>query len=479
MNAYPRLPISRLLACATTAALVSGCALTRVDPPPPASPPAQFKEQGLWQPAAGAQANNSATASVPDDWWNLFNDPVLNDLQSKLVVGNENLKAATAQVANARAVLGSTRAAQLPTVSADLQGSRSRTAQSGNNARSTQNAVSVGLTAAWELDLWGRLAHATEGAQAQYQASADDLAAARLSAQATLTQTYFALRAAELQQSLYERNIVVYQRTLELTQARYQAGVAGQTDVLQAQTQLKNTQVQAADTMAQRAQYEHAIAVLLGLPPSALTIAPAAALPVAPAVPTLLPATLIERRPDIAAAERRVAAAYAQIGVANAAFFPSLTLSASGGYRSTGLDQLLTAPNLFWAVGPALTQPIFNGGALRAASDQAKASADQASANYRQAVLVALQEVEDNLVLADQLRRETELQEEARQYAQRNLDITLEQYRVGTVSYLTVVIAQVATLNAERSLLDVQTRNLNAVNQLLKNVAGSWQPASN
>lgn len=471
MNATHRLQLTRLLATTTAAALVSGCALTRVDPPPPVSVPAQFKEQGLWKPAA------AETATVPDAWWQLFNDPVLNDLQSKLVIGNENLKAATAQVAAARAVLGGTRAAQLPTVSADLQGSRSQTAQSGNNARSTQNSVSLGLSAAWELDLWGRLAHATEGAQAQYQASADDLAAARLSAQATLTQTYFALRAAELQQALYERNIVVYQRSLELTQARYQSGVAGQTDVLQAQTQLKNTQVQAADTIAQRAQLEHAIAVLLGQPPSALTIAPAAALPAVPTVPALLPATLLERRPDIAAAERRVAAAYAQIGVANAAFFPSLTLSASGGYRGTGLDQLLTAPNLFWAVGPALTQPIFNGGALRAASDQARANADQASANYRQAVLVALQEVEDNLVLADQLRVETELQEQARQYAQRNLDITLEQYRVGTVSYLTVVIAQVAALNAERNLLDVQTRNLNAVNQLLKNIAGRWQQA--
>lgn len=425
----------------------------------------------MWQPAA--QQSAQAT-EVPDAWWQLFNDPVLNDLQARLVVGNENLKAAVAQVASARAALGKADAARLPALSADLNGGRSQAAQTGAVKPSPANSVALSATASWELDLWGRLAHATEGAQARYQASADDLAAARLSAQATLTQTYLALRAAEVQQALYERNIVVYRRTLELTQARYQSGVVAQTDVLQAQTQLKSAQVQSLDAAAQRSQLEHAIAVLLGQPPSALNLARTTALPEAPAVPTLLPATLLERRPDIAAAERRVAAAYADIGVANAAYYPSLTLSATGGYRNTGLDQLLSAPNLFWSIGPALTQTLFDGGALRAANAQARAAADQASAAYRQTVLTALQEVEDNLVLASQLRDEAALQLEALQYAQRNVEITLEQYRVGTVSYLNVVVAQAAALNSERNLLDVRTRQLNAVNQLLKNIAGRW-----
>jgi NodT family efflux transporter outer membrane factor (OMF) lipoprotein len=309
------------------------------------------------------------------------------------------------------------------------------------------------------------------------QASLDDLAAARLSAQATLTQSYFALRAAELQQAVITRSVVAYQRSLDLTQARYQAGVVGQTDVLQAQTQLESAQVQALEASNQRAQLEHAIAVLLGQPPAALSLARAAAetaLPTPPAVPELLPSTLLQRRPDIAAAERRVAAAYAQIGVADAAFFPSLTLSANPGLRGASLSQLASAPTLFWSVGAALAQKLYDGGALRAASEQARANADQASATYRQTVLTALQEVEDNLLLAHQLQAETALQAEALQHAQRNLEITQEQYRVGTVSYLNVVTAQATALSSERTLLDLRTRQLNAVNQLLKNVAGRW-----
>ena len=474
MNDLPLLPRRRLTSVASCIVLgwaLSGCALTRVDPPAPAAPPAAFKEQGLWV-QAGQQTD--AETAAPDAWWQQFNDPVLNDLQARLVVGNENLRAALAQVDAARAALGLSRAAQVPTVAATLEGDRSRSVATGSTPSTLKNSVALSGSATWELDLWGRLSHATEAAQARYQASADDLAAVRLSAQATLTQTYLALRAAEAQQALYERTVMVYQRSLELTQARYQAGVAPQTDVLQAQTQLKTAQVQSLDAAAQRAQLEHAIAVLLGQPPSGLALDRTAALPTPPAVPRFVPATLLERRPDIAAAERRVAAAYAQIGVARAGYFPDLTLSATGGYRGSGLSQLLTAPHLFWSFGPALAQKIFDGGATRAASEQAQANADQASATYRQTVLTALQEVEDNLVLADQLSREAALQREALQAAQRNLEITQNQYRVGTVGYLNVVTAQAAALTSERSLLDVQARQINAVNQLLKNLAGRW-----
>jgi NodT family efflux transporter outer membrane factor (OMF) lipoprotein len=450
------------------AALLAGCAVTRVEPPPPVIAPAQFKESGLWQRATPAVA-------VPDEWWRLFNDPVLDELQAKLVIGNENLKAAVAQVASARAQVEASRSALWPTLSVGASASRASNASTDSSfSAGPRNTVSLSANASWEVDLWGRLSQATTAAQATLQASADDLAAARLSAQATLAQSYFSLRAAEAQQALLERTVQAEQRSLELTQARYQSGVAAQSDVLQAQTLLKSTQASLTDTVAQRAQLEHAIAVLLGQPPSALSLARSAALPAPPAVPELLPATLLQRRPDIAAAQRRVAAAYAQIGVADAAFFPSLTLSASAGYRGSSLANLLSAPNLFWSIGPALAQAILDGGQRRLASAQARASADQATATYRQAVLTALQEVEDNLVLADQLQQQAALQQEALQSAQRLLEITMEQYRAGTVSYLNVVSAQTSALSSERSLLDVRNRQLAALNQLLKNIAGRW-----
>lgn len=469
--------LSRLATPWTFALLLGGCAVTRVEPPVPPPAPAQFKEISLWQ-----RAPTNPASHVPDEWWTLFNDPVLNELQGQLLIGNENLKSAVAQVASARAELGASRAAQMPSLSAGLSGSRSdsgnqTSTSSTSGQRGPQNSISLSATAAWELDLWGRLSQATRGSEARYQASLADLEAARLSARATLAQTYLSMRTAEAQQALIERSIAGYQRSLDLTQARYQSGVAAQTDVLQAQTQLKTAQVQGLEAATQRAQLEHALAVLLGQPPSAFSVAVNPALPKPPEVPTTLPATLLERRPDIAAAQQRVNAAYAQIGVADAAFFPALTLSATAGYRNSTLSNLLSAPNLFWSIGPALAQTLFDGGARRSASEQARANADLATSTYRQAVLTALQEVEDNLVLASQLRAEAQMQQEALEYAQRNLAITNEQYRVGTVSYLSVVTAQTSALSSERTLLDVRNRQLAAVNQLLKNIAGRWQGA--
>lgn len=419
---------------------------------------------------------------MPDDWWKLFNDPVLDDLESRLVLGNENLKAAIAQVAQARASLDASHGALWPTLGAGLSASRSASPTGGagntnnlNAGNGPNDSVSLTANASWEIDLWGRLAQASSASEARLQASEDDLAAARLSAQALLAQSYFSMRTFEAQQALYERNLAAYDRSLTLTQARYDAGVVGRSDVLQAQTQLKSAQAQLAEAVAQRAQAEHAIAVLLGQAPSVFAIARTAALPETPAVPVLLPSTLLQRRPDIAAAERRVAAAYWQIGAADAAFFPSLTLSASAGYRGSSLANLISAPNLFWSIGPSLAQGVLDGGARKAASAQARASADQATATYRQTVLTALQEVEDNLAVADQLRGAAQLQREALALAQTNLNITNAQYREGTVSYLNVVSAQTAALSSELSLLSVRSRELNAVNQLLKNIAGRWQ----
>ncbi len=467
------------IACAAALLLLGGCAITKVDPPAPAPAPVSFKEVGLWQHGAPA----TAATATPDAWWTMFNDPVLDDLEARLVIGNENLKAAVAQVRNARAAVDASREALFPTLSVGLTGTRSSNPQvtttSGATVdrRTITNNLNLGANASWELDLWGRLSLATTAANATLQASVDDLAAARLSAQALLAQTYFSMRAAEAQAALYVRSVAAYQRSLDLTQIRYQGGVAALSDVLQAQTALKSVQAQGVEAEATRAQMEHAIAVLLGIPPSELSVATTNALPAPPMVPELLPATLLQRRPDIAAAQSRVSAAYAQIGIADAAWFPDLTLSASAGYRSNTLSKLISAPNLFWSIGPSLTEAIFDGGQRKLASAQARANADLATSTYRQAVLTALQEVEDNLTLADQVQREAQLQQEALQAAQRNLEITMDQYKAGTVSYLNVTTAQASVLSSETSLLSLRNRQLAAVNTLLKNIAGRWEKA--
>lgn len=475
--------INSRAACAVALAISKAMAITKTLPmlaiallatacatPPPYQKPAievstTFKESALWKNAS----TNAAT--VPDDWWLLFDDPALNDLQKQVIVGNENLKSAAAQVQIARAALGSSRAGLLPTVGATAGGSLS--AAPGSAA--TSRTYSAAANATWELDLWGRVAGNVSGAQARLQASASDLAAARLSVQAILTQTYFSLRAAEAQGALLDRSVAAYQRSLELTQNRYAAGIVSAADVAQAQTQLKSTQVQSVEASSSRAQLEHALATLVGKPAALLALPRTAALPMAPNIPVQLPASLIERRPDIAAAERRVAAANAQIGVAQSAFFPAITLSANAGFRGNDWTQLLSAPNLFWSLGPALAATLFDGGARKSAEESARASVDLATASYRQTVLTALQEVEDNLVATASLEQEITLQGDALTAALRNLDITNNQYKAGTVSYLNVVTAQATALGAERTLLDVQSRRLAAITQLLKNLAGRWQ----
>lgn len=459
----------RLLLTALVLAL-SACALAPHVPPAPFAAPAQFKEDGLWRRAA-------PTLAVPETWWDLLDDPVLDALQRQLAIGNENLKLAVAQVANARAALQGSEDARQPTLSLGAGASRAGAPTATGNGRTTANSFSLSASASWELDLWGRLAQAVTVAGANLQASEDELAAARLSAQALLVQTYVGLRTAEAQQGLLQRSVAATQRTLELTEARLAAGVVGQSDVLQARTQLKTVQAQALESGLQRAQLEHAIAVLLGQPPSALQIARTAQLPDLPPVPLLLPSTLLERRPDIAAAERKVAAAYAQIGVADAAFFPDLTLSAGAGLKNASLGRLFSAPSLLWSLGPSLAFAVLDGGARRQASAQARAAADQATASYRQTVLTALQEVEDNLVAADQLGSELALQQDALQVAQRNLVITQDQYRAGTVSFLNVATAQTAALSAEGAVLSLRSRQLLAANVLLKNIGGRWQAA--
>lgn len=459
-------PFTKTLLAVAVTLLLGACAVTRVDPPVAATAPAQFKE--------ALPSSQAAAQPVPDAWWTLFQDPVLDELERRVVIGNETLKASVAQLAAARAALNASQTAVYPTVSAGLNGTRTYTNTSSASGNPADN-VSLAASASWELDLWGRLSMATQGAQATAQASEADLAAARLSVQAALAQGYFSLRAAEVQQELLTRNVLAYQKALELTQVRYSAGVAGLTDVLQAKTQLNGTQTQLADTMAQRAQLEHALAVLLGLPPSSFSLVRTATLPAAVVVPSSLPSTLLERRPDIAAARERVKAAYAQIGITDAALFPTLSLSASAGYGQNSIANLLNTPNLLWNLGAGLTQSLFDGGTRKLASAQARATAEQVTSSYRQLVLTALQEVEDNLVLSSRLQDEVSSQTEAWQSAQRNLDIVMAQYRAGTVGYLNVSAAQSSALTAEATLVTVRNRQLAAVNTLLKNLAGRWE----
>ena len=469
----PLLPrLTRLSACGLALLLVA-CASNSPQTPAALAVTAALKEDAIWKSAAATQPGVAST--VPESWWELFNDPALNDLQAKLLSGNENLKSAAAQVANAKAVLKASQSALWPTLGLNAGATRSSNPGSGQSPRTTSNSYSMALETSWEIDLWGKLSKATDAANASLQASRDDYDAARLSVQATLTQTYFAMRAAEAQQAILQRTATANQRSLELTQARYDAGVVGQSDVLQAKIQLTNSQVQLKDAIAQRAQLEHAIAVLLGVVPATFSVDTTAVLPAVPAVPVLLPATLLERRPDIAAAERKVAAAYAQIGVRDAAFFPSINLSANAGYRSSTLSNLLNSSNLLWSLGPSMVANIFDGGARQLASDQARASADMAVAAYRQTVLTSLQEVEDNLITLAQLNEELQLQSEAMQAAQSNLVITQEQYKAGTVSYLNVVSSQNAALASESNLLSIRNRQLAAANILLKNIGGRWQ----
>jgi NodT family efflux transporter outer membrane factor (OMF) lipoprotein len=455
-------PLSPRFALVGLAVLLSACSwlkptpMPALDLPPPAA-------TGPWQSASQVPPADAA-------WWQLFQDPVLDDLQRQLVLGNHNLQAMAALVRQAQAAVGTAQASLYPTVNANLGVSRSE------NTPATVTGTNYSLSApvAWEVDLWGRVSGLNRAADARLQASREDLAAARLSAQSTLVQTYLSLRSADQQLAVLDQAVLAYEKSLQLTEFRYQAGVVSAADVAQAQLQLQTAQAQRLDLRTQRTQLVHALAVVVGQSPSALALAPRTQALGVPELPQSLSTVLLLRRPDVAAAERRVAAANAQVGVTQAAFFPTLTLSANAGYRNQDLGSLVSASNVFWSVGPTLLQSVFDGGLRRAARADALAARDASVATYRQTVLTAMQELEDNLVAAAQLALQAQVQTQALQAARRNLSITEAQYRAGAVSYLSVVTAQTSELSAERGLIDVQTRRMVAINALLRNLAGRW-----
>lgn len=418
---------------------------------------------------AAAMPSDVAGEEVDAAWWTLFNDPTLNQLQTQLLQGDLNLQLLASKVRQAQASVTAAQSSLWPSLS--LTAGAGRNQDKGGSPTKQLN-VAAPLT--WEWDVWGRVGAQTAVAQANLQASQEDLALARLSAQATLVQTYFALRTAERQIDVLHQAERAYDKALSLTRYRYEAGVVSAADVAQAEVQLATTQAQRIDVDTTRLQLQNALAVLLGMAPGELHIAVSQAWPSLPALPALVPARLLQRRPDIRAAEQRVLAAQAQLGVTQAAFFPSFSFAANVGYRSTDLSNMFSASSLLWSLGPSMTWRLLDGDQRQAAKADARATLDGAGVVYRQTVLQALQEVEDNLVATQQLQHQAMAQHQALVAAQHNLEISQAQYAAGTVSYLNVVSAQATALNAQRSLLDIQSRQVFANSLLMKNLAGQW-----
>jgi NodT family efflux transporter outer membrane factor (OMF) lipoprotein len=455
--------------------VIAGCAVGP-DYERPSTPPSDaFRETpGAWKQA---QPRDEIARGR---WWEIFGDAQLGTLIERIDVSNQTLAAASAQLRQAQAGIAVSRAGLFPQVDANLAITRQRSASGavgGTTAGRTITNRSVSATASWELDLWGRVRRQVESSEAAAQASAGELASARLSLQAELATLYFQLRVLDAQKKLFDDTVAALRRSLELTNNRYNAGVVARVDVIQADAQLKSAIAQAVDLGVQRAQAEHAIAVLTGVPPSQLAIAPQADfIAQLPAIPPGLPSELLERRPDIAAAERRVAAANAQIGVAKSAFFPQLILSGTLGWRSADAATWLTGPSRFWSLGPSIAQAIFDAGLRRAQTDQAIAAWEATVANYRQTTLTAFQEVEDNLAALRILEEEAKLQQDAVQAARQSVELTLNQYKAGTVSFLNVVQVQANLLAEERSAASVLGRRLGATVALVRALGGGWKP---
>ncbi|MDD2580409.1 MAG: efflux transporter outer membrane subunit, partial [Desulfuromonadaceae bacterium] len=433
--------------------------------------PATFKEQAGWKVAQPGDAR------MGERWWELYRDPVLNSLEREVAISNLNVAAAEARFRQARAVVQSARSGYYPTLSVGAAAVRSQTSGNlgaGKGGGTTASNFQLPLDLTWELDLWGRIRRGVEASQADAQASEADLAAATLSAQAALGGNYFQLRVLDSQKQLLDATTAVYRKSLEMTNNRYAAGVAARSDVLQAEVQLRSTEAQAIDLGVQRAQLEHAIALLIGRPPADFSL-PATALPaVVPSIPVSLPAELLERRPDIASSERSMAAANARIGVAMAAYYPSIQLSATGGLSSSTLATLFAWPSRFWSIGPSASVTLFDGGLRSAQSDQARAVYDATVAAYRETVLTAFQGVEDNLAALRILEEEIQVQDQAVRAAQQVVTITTNQYQAGTVAYLNVLVAQTTALANERTALGLVGQRLAASVLLVKALGGGW-----
>jgi len=454
----------RGLLTACGCALLTACAIGPDYKRPSVEVAASFKELGDWKPTQPADALSRGP------WWQIFNDEVLNALEEQVEISNLNVKAAAAAVEEARALVSEAQAGYWPTVSAGISRTHSRQgAGRPHNANSVQGQVD------WPLDIWGQVRRSVESAKASEQLDEATLAGARLAAQVDLASSYFALRGQDQLQILLDDTVKADELSLQITQNRYRVGVAARADVVTAQTQLLSAQAQQTSVAIQRGTLEHAIAVLIGKQPALFSVAPTALRTDVPTVPAGLPSELLERRPDIAETERKVASANAQIGVEKGAYFPSLSLSATVGYAAGGaLSQLLRVPNQTWSVGPTLSQILFAGGLHRARVAAAKAAWEVAVDDYRQTVLAAFQQVEDELVTLRVLEQQSFVEEKAVQASREAERLTLNQYKAGTVPYSSVITAQTTRLASEQAALTVFIDRLNASVILIEALGGGW-----
>ena len=458
---------------ALTAALgLSACAVGPNYQRPATIDVSRFKEAEGWVAALPADASERGP------WWQLFGDPLLDQLQSRVEVSNQNIAIAVAAYAQARALVREQRASRFPVVSLDGGASRSDRGSISSPGNRISNNYQLSIGGSWEPDVWGRLGRAVEGASAGAQASAADLATATLSARGELAINYLSLRQTDAQKALLETTLTGYQRTLEIAQNRYTAGSAARTDVLQAQSQLSSARAEDAGLVRTRAQLEHAVAVLVGEAPGNFSIARLPYTewsPVVPDVPVSLPSTLLQRRPDIAAAERRVASANEQIGIAKSAYYPSLSLNASYGFGASTVATLFNASSSAWSLGLSAAQVLFNAGVTGARVDGAQAAHEQAVARYRQTVLVAFADVEDQLAATRVLRVQQGLRREASTAADQVEQQTLNRYRSGQVNFTEVITAQATALTARRALVQAAADRQTTAVALIQSLGGGWE----
>jgi len=458
-------------ACALAAAALAGCSLAPDYAPPSLTLPVAYKETGPWTPASPADA------APRGDWWTVYGDTTLSELEQRVVSHNPDLAQALARYDEAQAYAAQARAAQFPEV--DLGATATTNRQSADRPlrvggpNDYGDAVVAGAVS-YELDLWGRVRNLVAAGKAQAQASAADAASVRLSLEAKLADAYLGLRGLDAEAKLLADTTKAYAIALKLTRTLHDGGAVAGLDVGRAQTQLQTARAQEVDVAAQRALYEHQIAALVGEPASSFSLPAIAQLPEPPKVPVAAPSLILQRRPDIAAAERRAAAANAQIGVARAALYPSISLDATGGFQNTGGVNLLNAANSFWTLGPALATTLFDGGRRKAVVRASRDQFDEASASYRSTVLAAFQQVEDDLALCNKLAYEAREQSGAVAAAQSTEALAMTQYRLGAVTYLDVVTAQATDLDAQRTSLAIATRRLQASVDLVRSLGGGW-----
>jgi NodT family efflux transporter outer membrane factor (OMF) lipoprotein len=465
---------------------IAGCMVGPNYKTPPAVLAPSFKETPAPNSAGGWKISQPSDAKLKGTWWTMFGDTQLNQLEPQVDTANQTLKAAEANFRAARAQIGYARSYESPTISTSPSTSAVRDSAHQpyllpSMANNGEGSMMLPLDLNYEIDLWGRVRRGVTQARAQAQEADADLENARLSLHAELAVDYFGLRSMDAQEVLLDSTIKAYGEALQLTLDRHEGGAAPLSDVAQARTQLDQARVQRTDVEVQRAQYEHAIAVLIGKAPAALAISPAPLqlqLSDLPDVPGVLPATLLERRPDIASQERRMAAANEQIGIAQAAYYPTLSLSAATGFVGTSALNWFTWPSRFWAVGPMLSETVFDGGRRRATKEISTAQYDQAVADYRQTALTAFQQVEDNLAALRILNTEAQQQQATTASAEQSLDLFQTRYAGGVDTYLQVVTWQTAALNNQRNEIDIMQRRLDASVLLIKALGGGWDRAN-